>query len=234
MLTVRELWRYPVKSMRGERLESSEVTDLGLPGDRAFGVVDVESGTVLTARREPALLFLSASWHDGDLEVRGEDGEDLTADAALSARLGRPVRLVAAGAEGGIYEDPGDAEDESEWGSWQGPGGAWHDSGRTRLSLVSTGTLTDWAFERFRSNVLLDGAGEDALVGRRVRVGSCLLEVTGRIGRCVMVTRAQPGIDVDRDVLRTIHRERDGELAIGAVIAEPGQVRVGDPLAPAD
>ena len=37
---VQELWRYPVKSMGGERLESVNVTDRGLAGDRAFALYD--------------------------------------------------------------------------------------------------------------------------------------------------------------------------------------------------
>ena len=66
--------------------------------------------------------------------------------------------------------------------------------------------------------------------GQRVRLGSVTLDVTGQVGRCVMVTRAQPGLEVDRDVLRHIHRERDGDLAVGALVAQPGSVAVGDRL----
>ena len=48
-----------------------------------------------------------------------------------------------------------------------------------------------------------------------------------------MVTRAQAGgIEHDLDVLRTIARERVTFLAIGALVADPGQVRVGDSVAP--
>jgi len=60
-----------------------------------------------------------------------------------------------------------------------------------------------------------------------------VLDVTKQIGRCVRVTRAQAGgIVRDLDVLRTIARERDTFPAIGALVAEPGQVRVGDSVAP--
>lgn len=230
MLRVVGLWRYPVKSLGGERLEATAVGRYGLPGDRAFGIVDEATGRVLTARREPRLLLASAAWHDGEVEIAGPDGLRLDSDEALSRWLGRPVRLTRAGAEGGIYENPSDSERETGWESWQGPGHAWHDSRRTRVSLVSTATLGSWAPARFRANVLLEGAGEDALVGRRVGLGAATLDVTKRIDRCVMVTRAQPGLAVDRDVLRTIHRERDGCLGVGALIAEPGTVALGDSL----
>lgn len=229
---VAALWRYPVKSLGGESLESTDVGQHGLPGDRAFGIVDEATGHVLTARREPRLLFASATWHDGDVEIVGPEGLALDSDAALSAWLGRPVRLARAGPEGGVYDNPLDFEREADWVSWQGPGHAWHDSRRTRVSLVSNTTLGAWAPARFRPNVLLEGAGEDTLVGRKAQIGSVTLDVQKRIDRCVMVTRAQPGLDVDRDVLRTIHREREGNLAIGALVVEPGHVTVGDRLDP--
>ncbi len=229
-LTVAELWRFPVKSMRGERLESTEVGPHGFPGDRAFGIVDVETGNVLTARREPRLLFAAATWHDEEVSIVGEDGARLDSDAALSAWLERAVRLVRAGNEGGVYENPADAEKETGWTSWQGPGDAWHDSDQTRVSLVSRTTLGGWDPGRFRSNVVLNGRGEDALVGTNVRLGEASLSVTKRVGRCVMVTRAQPDLAVDRDVLRTVHRERGGTLAIGAVVTASGPVAVGDLL----
>ena len=47
---VTELWRYPVKSMRGERVEASEVGPTGLRGDRAYAVVDAETGKVGSAK----------------------------------------------------------------------------------------------------------------------------------------------------------------------------------------
>lgn len=224
------IWRYPVKSLRGEQVATVEVGQHGLVGDRAYGLVDQETGNVLTARREPRLLFASARWRDGEVEITGPDGSRLATDAALSAWLERPVRLARAGEQGGTYENPQDAERETGWAAWQGPGYAWHDSGDVRVSLMSTGTLAGWAPERFRSNLLLDGAGEDALVGHRVLAGTATLAVRGRVSRCVMVTRAQPGIEVDRDVLRTIHRERGGELAVGAVVVAPGRIAAGQQL----
>ena len=224
------LWRYPVKSLGGESLEASRVGQHGLPGDRAFGIVDAGTGNVLTARKEPRLLFATASWHHGDVEIVAA-GQRLDTDAALSEWLGRPVRLVRAGAEGGVYETPEDFEGEAGWVSWRGPGYAWHDSSRTRVSLVSSTTLRGWAPQRFRANVLLDeGEDEDALVGKQVQLGSAVLDVTKRIDRCVMVTRAQPEVPADLDILRTIHKERDGCFAVGALVDKAGDVAVGDHL----
>ncbi len=48
--TVAALWRYPVKSMMGEELNSAEVTERGLLGDRAYALVDVETGKIASAK----------------------------------------------------------------------------------------------------------------------------------------------------------------------------------------
>ena len=80
--------------------------------------------------------------------------------------------------------------------------------------------------------MLLEGEGEDSLVGSRVSLGEATLSVGMRIKRCVMTTRAQAGgIERDLDVLRTIARERDSRLAVGALVVEQGNIRVGDTLA---
>lgn len=230
-MRVTELWRYPVKSMAGERLTSCEVQATGLDGDRRWGVVDVETGHVLTARREPRLLFAKARCRSvEEVEIVLPSGRPAD-DDALSDWLGRPVALRRAGATGGIYENVRNFESETEWVSWQGPPAAWHDAESARVSLVSTGTIGEWSSRRFRPNVLLAGHGEDELVGRNISLGSAVLEVTEPIRRCVMVTRPQPGLDADLDVLRTINRERNAVLAIGAVVRIPGTVAVGDAVA---
>src|SRR5579859_4553558 len=48
--SVVSLWRYPVKSMMGEELNASEVTELGLVGDRGYGLVDRSNGKVASAK----------------------------------------------------------------------------------------------------------------------------------------------------------------------------------------
>jgi uncharacterized protein len=79
--------------------------------------------------------------------------------------------------------------------------------------------------------VLLTGEGEDAFVGSSIALGGAMLAVRMRIQRCVMVTRAQPGgIERDLDVMRTIARERQACLAVGALVGTPGIVHVDDML----
>lgn len=232
-MRVLELWRYPVKSLQGERVDASEVGPQGLEGDRRYAIFDVATGFGLTARRVPEMLFAVARIRpDGGVEITLPDGSVAAADAALSAWLGREVALRSVSeVRERRYENPADTETESEgsWAPFEGSDGAFHDSARAAVTVVSTGTLGDGELRRFRPNVLVDGGGEDALVGRDVRIGTATLSVAVPVPRCVMVTRAQPGgIEIDRDVLRRIHRERGGNLSVGGTVAVPGLVRVGD------
>jgi uncharacterized protein len=236
-LQVAEIWRYPVKSLGGEELDRVVVGEHGVEGDRQWALFDVGTGFGLTARRVPELLQATARCTaDGGVEVLLPDGTATADDAALSAWLGRGVTLRSTAETDGRprYESPDDDEAAAEgpvpgWHPWRGAAGAFHDDPDFRVSLLSTATLGEWDRRRFRANLVLQGSGEDALVGRRVRCGDAELEVTGRIARCVMVTRPQAGgIERDTGVLKTIHRERGGELAVGALITRSGAVSRGD------
>lgn len=227
------LWRYPVKSLQGERLDTAELTPDGIAGDRRYAIFDSTTGLGLTARRVPELLFAAARMRDdGSAEITLPDGSIAADDDALSIWLGRPVHLRSSDDHAiRQYENPFDTEHESQWRAFTGAQGPFHDSSQTRVSLVSTSTLGEWDPRRFRSNVLLDGAGEDAFVGETIHLGDAVLDISKRVGRCVMITRPQlGGVAADPDVLRTLARERDACLAIGALVVRPATVRVGDRL----
>ncbi len=239
-MRVLELWRYPVKSLQGERLTETWLGPLGIPRDRGWALFDRDTGMGLTARRAPELLFGAARvTADGGVEIVLPDGTVTADDALLSEWLGRRVELRAATENtdtAPTYEDPGDETPDgpTEWAQWEGATGPFHDSPRIRVSLVSTGTIGSWDRRRFRANVLLDGAGEDDLIGRDLSLGEAELQVGRGIARCVMTTRPQPGgLARDTSVLKTIHRERHGMLAVRAAVTQPGTVRVGDVLGPA-
>ncbi len=237
-MRIEELWRYPVKSLGGERIETVEVTDAGLAGDRGWGIHDADTGTVLTARRAPELLFASARIGTGASGgmaalIRLPDGtdvssEDETVDAALSDWLGRAVTLVSPGTEGATYENPMDAENEADWITWQGPAWSFHDSTKTMVSIVGRETLGRRDIRRFRTNVVVEGGGEDAWVGSAATLGGAVLDITKHIDRCVMVTRPQPGLPRDLEVLRSVIRERNNQLSVGALVRQTGEVSVGD------
>lgn len=234
-MDVLELWRFPVKSLQGERVEQAQLTAQGIEGDRRWALFDDGTGFGLTARRAPELLFATAAWRgDSRPAITLPDGTDAPDDAALSRWLGRAVTLRPAEADLGPrqYENPSDAHDEAApWEPFDGAQGAFHDTEGAPVSLLSRTSIDGWQTRRFRANVVLDGAGEDALVGSEVVLGGARLSVALRIVRCVMVTRPQPeGVEQDSSVLRTIAQERDSCLSVGAAVVQPGPVRVGDAL----
>src|SRR5688572_5611671 len=99
-MRVAQLWRYPVKSLLGERLSEAAFAADGLAGDRDWGILDPATGRILTARREPRLLFARAKLEGDAPRITLPDGRTVLGmgagtDAALSDWLGRPVTLVA-------------------------------------------------------------------------------------------------------------------------------------------
>jgi uncharacterized protein len=243
---VAELWRHPVKSLQGERLDEAVVEDSGLSGDRRWGIVDGETGMVLTARRVPSLLLACARLTDAGVEIVLPDGEVLNgpsrhADDVLSTWVGRRVALVGAESFGaGVGEFFADAtDDNSAVVSWTMPTGRFVDalpllvittaSLRQGLSLHPDGT---WATRRFRPNIVVDvddeGWPEDTWCGRTVRVGTAVVQPAVRCERCTMVTRPQPGLDRDLDIFKTLARHHGATLGVWTTVQSPGVVRVGD------
>lgn len=234
-MRVLELWRFPVKSLQGERVEAAELGPQGIEGDRRYAIFDVRTGYGLTARRAPQMLFAAArTADDGSVEITLPDGAVAHDDDALSGWLGRPVRLRSVtDVQNRRYENPDDIETEAadSWSPFEGAEGAFHDNEGATVTVLSTASMAGAATRRFRANVIVEGDGEDALVGRSLRLGDATLAIATPIDRCVMVTRAQPGgIEVDREVLRRIHRERGGTLSVGGMVTAPGTVRIGDRL----
>jgi uncharacterized protein YcbX len=103
---VREIWRYPVKSLAGERMAGAEAgSGYGLPGDRSWAVRDEAAGEIRGAKKLPGLLQWSARCLEEPrgaeappVEIRADGGpalrsDDPRASDALSAALGRRVRL---------------------------------------------------------------------------------------------------------------------------------------------
>jgi len=241
-----ELWRYPVKSMQGELLDEAVVEDSGLWGDRRWGVVDGESGVVLTGRRVPSLLLASARLAEAGVEIVLPDGEILMApssraDDVLSKWVGRPVTLVhaqsVATAVGEFFEDATD--DNSAVVSWTMPPGRFVDA--LPLLIVTTASLRQgrllhpdgaWETRRFRPNIVVDVEGdgwvEDAWCGRTVAVGTAALQPAVRCERCTMVTRAQPGLERDLDVFKVLARNHNATFGVWTAVQTAGIVRVGD------
>jgi uncharacterized protein YcbX len=105
--TIAEINRYAVKSMLGESLQSTPVGESGIPGDRAYALIDIESGKIASAKdpRKWAQLLDFRSAYDGEVDrdalvLTLPDGARVRAtasdvDALVSAACGRQVRLSA-------------------------------------------------------------------------------------------------------------------------------------------
>ena len=120
-MTVAAIHRYPVKSMLGESLGRCRIGATGVVGDRAYALIDTETGTVASAKvpkRWAALLDFSARFvaepREGEappqVEITFPDGSTLRSDDekidhALTIALGRSVRLAASPPEGTYFEE---------------------------------------------------------------------------------------------------------------------------------
>ena len=168
--TVREAWRYPVKSMQGERPASIELTDVGFVGDRVYGLVDRESGRVLSAKTVPELLFASARTEGGAVVITLPDGAEHEAaaagtSAALAAWLGRDCALrPASEVTGSSYQMTfAPTDDEAELFDIPVAEHTFFDL--TPIHLLTTGSLATmaaahpdgvWDVRRFRPNLLIE------------------------------------------------------------------------------
>jgi uncharacterized protein len=116
MITIAEIRRYPVKSMGGEVLVDCDLGPLGIAGDRAYAVRDVETGKVISAKQPRLggpLLGCSARYAAGPdspvvISIDGTefstDGDRAALDGALSELLGRAVALTSSAADNDVYE----------------------------------------------------------------------------------------------------------------------------------
>ena len=140
--TVTDLYRYPVKSMQGQRTQDLEVGTVRIAGDRSWGLVDVETGRLASAKRFRRLF--EATGGDGTATLPDGTTVDLTgtdAEDALSAWLGRSVRVVRADDAGDLsYQmtfDP--PNDDAEMFDIPVPAGTLLDL--AAVHLVSSATL---------------------------------------------------------------------------------------------
>jgi uncharacterized protein YcbX len=240
------LWRYPVKSLQGERLESARFEGDGLVGDRRWGIRDLRTGRILTARRRPELLG-AAAHYDGELPIitlpdgRTAVGPGQSTDELLSQWLGSPVSLVgSAGNAGGRAEYFADAtDDNSQAIEWTMPAGRYVDTApvlvitttslRTAAELHPDGT---WDPRRFRPNVVIDADGEgwleDEWVGKPLSARAVALIPLEPCVRCTMVTRAQPELEADVEIFRTLARHHRGLFGVWCDVLSGGVLSVGE------
>jgi uncharacterized protein len=225
------LRRYPVKSMLGEDVEASEVTDLGLAGDRGLALVHRETGKVASAKNPRIwrdLLRLAATATAGAVRITFPDGKtawstDADIDDVLSGFLQQPVTLTATPPQAATLERavPEEvlragvtAEVEVRHGELRE--GTFFDF--APLHLLTTSTLARIAalhprgtadLVRYRPNIVIstetEGFTENDWLDRDLSIGDDLVvRVVVRTPRCAIPTLAHGDLPRDTAALRVL------------------------------
>jgi uncharacterized protein len=206
---VKEIWRYPVKSMAGERVSEIEAGETGLAGDRHV-LVQGPHGRILTARTHPALLGLH-----GTLDAAGLariDGHAWNSPEALAL-----VRQAVGTKAGLIYYDEVERFDVLP------------------LLVATDGAIAHLGIDgrRLRPNIIVggvEGLAERDWPGRQFQIGGALIHTVQLRGRCVMTTYDPDTQQQDLSVLKRIARELDGTMALDSAVLSGGPIRQGDPV----
>jgi MOSC domain-containing protein len=263
---------YPVKSLTGLEVAEAEVEPWGVRHDRRWVLLTPE-GDVVTAREAPAMLLLGASpLDDGGIVLTSRDGSELhvpapldgepvpaavtridalrragaEADAWLSSRLGREVRLA-------WLDDPARRPVSERHGGLPGDHLALADAGPLLLtSQSSLGRLNEWIVEgaaargerppaaigmiRFRPNLVVghvdEAFAEDAWL--TVRIGAVEMRLGEQCDRCFLTTFDPDTLERGKEPLRTLatHRRREHKTWFGVrlIPVSTGRIRIGDPV----
>jgi uncharacterized protein YcbX len=207
---VSEIWRYPVKSLKGERLLQTEITPLGIPGDRGIVVVRSATGRILTSRVQPKLLGLQGGLRaDGIPTINGLPWDSDDALGLAREAAGEAISLEQAPATGAFDILP---------------------------LLVATDGATQYLNidnRRLRPNIMLadvPGLEERRWPGRVMAIGDVRIRAEQLRDRCVMTTYDPDTQEQDRSVLLRIVQQLDGSVALDCSVAAGGHIRVGDPV----
>jgi uncharacterized protein len=224
---VKEIRRFPVKSILGEPLSGVSIDERGVIGDRLWAIKNTSGkfGSGKTTRRFQQMdgLFQLRARYEGTTPIiTMPDGMDYWGDnpainEALTESLGVQVSLAKEEAISHFDEGP--------------------------ISIITTTALRKLSEElgdpvdprRFRANILIDtdatGWLEDDSVDRLIKIGpSVVLRVVAPLERCVMVNNQQEDLNQDPRVLRNLVANHSGILGVWAKVEQNGRINVGDEI----
>ena len=206
MMTVTAIWRYPVKSMGGERVSSTELTETGLAGDRVVQVYD-RHGRVVTARTFSRLLR-----HHATLGIDGEPLVD-----GLPWRSREVGQFVEAAVGPGARLERFDGPERFDI---------------LPLLVCTDGAVSRFGRDvrRLRPNLIVsgvEGMAERTWPGAILRLPEAEIGLADLRGRCVMTTYDPETAEQDPDVLRDIVRRFRGQLCLNAAVTRAGRLEVG-------
>src|SRR5208283_775307 len=208
---VEELWRYPVKSLRGETLQEADVLKTGIRGDREIVVVSAARGRFVTSRTHHRLLGLQggSSPETHAATINGYSWDSPEARALVEEAVSEKAELVRV-------------------------------PGTERFDVLPLLVATDGAINalgvdrrRFRPNIFVagvEGLAERQWEGKQLRIGEVTIYAAQLRARCVMTTYDPDTLKQDRNVLFRIVKEFDGTMALDCSVVKPGTIRVGDPV----
>ena len=249
---VESLWRYPVKSMRGEELDEAFAGYSGIYGDRLFAFrssANHKGFPYFTAREQRKLLQYRPRFRHPDkaarpinlIEAESRDANPLLADLAeLVVDVETPAGKTLAIDDPALIEMlRADIDQKHQITLMQSQRAMTDCRPVSIFSLQSaqqlaeeTGTRVDK--RRFRANVYVDltasdGFAENDLVGRSVRIGSkVVITILERDPRCVIITLDPDTGEQAPAILKKVAQAHDGMAGVyGAVLVE-GMVHKGD------
>jgi MOSC domain-containing protein len=252
--TVESLWRYPVKSMRGEELDEAFAGFSGIYGDRLFAFRSSASHQgfpYLTAREQRSLLQYRPRFRYPDkaarpinlIEAESKGANPLSADLAeLVVDVETPDGQKLAIDDRALIEMLRADIDQKHQLTLMQSQRAMTDCRPVSIFAVQsakklgeeTGIKVDK--RRFRANVYLDltssdGFAEDAFVGRSLRIGpKVVVSILERDPRCMMITLDPDTAEKEPVLLKKVAQAHSGMAGVyGAVLVE-GMLRKGDPI----
>jgi uncharacterized protein YcbX len=207
VMKVMEIWRYPVKTMAGEKLQRARLGPLGIDGDRVVHVEDIQC-RVITSRSHPRFLG-----HKGTLGAGGAPLVD-----------GRPWKNPQVAAEIVYIAGPG-----AKLVRYDGA----ERFDVLPLLVATDGAIAAFGHDhrRLRPNIVIggvDGMAEREWPGGCLRIGKVLIGVQDLRLRCIMTSYDPDTLVQEKEITRGIYRRFGGKLALNCFVIEGGEIAVGD------
>ena len=210
-MQVAEIWRYPVKSLRGERLRRARLLQDGVEGDRRVRIVD--GAKRVSARTAPRLLGLEgATSPEGIALVDGAPWDSEAALESVQQIAGAGTKLI---------------EDETQ-----------HRFDGAPILVTTDGALEALGEDRrrFRPNLVVsgvEGLDERDWVGRKLRIADAELSVRERCERCLVTTIDPDTLEIEPAILTRIREEFEAVMGVYCEVTIPGAIAEGDEVTPA-
>lgn len=229
---ISEVWRYPVKSFAGERLESCKIEPYGLYGDRCYAFYDEKKegwASFFTARTIPNMLTYKAKITD---EGRG----NVTPDVSVTSPDGR----ILGWSEELLEEIQKHSKTHMSMRAYDTQNDDLLGVDDSSILIITDTTLRKlealWGkrldSRRFRANVIVsvdDSAlNENDWIGKRLAVGSAEFQVDRHCERCTLITLDPDTIERDPSLLKKVNQELNLIFGVYASVTKTGEIRVGD------